>query len=740
MLFETGKQNILFKNLNMKHFINVLAVCLLCFCNSASAQKPIDEEKVKKAVLLMQKMMTDPGQMQNVMTEMQALKLNSAENKEAQNRMQSAALKQAGEIKKQVTTTGGITEKQITEFKDNKERIVPLRDDVRINAVLKRDLSDAEMKNYCRAVHEAVKKEMNPAAVSQAEIIYEKLKAKYPSTASMGNGAISCYLANLTQQSIYIMGKVCSADASDANNLNNYSALLTNHGVEQGAIPILNYLNKRFAKSPVVMSNISLAWMGLGDLKTAEKFADSCIRFFPGNAAQAHYVKAVVKESEGNRQGAIEELKQSIGESYSAEKVALLKKMGGKLSAADHKKKLPADALGLSRFNFPSLPRSYEAAVNSTLEWETFYKNLESNIKELEIKTERLKKEYDAKATADAKAAIDFAKQKKGSSYAFAANNNTNQSWNNFYQLLEEEFVKKEEAFMKEARQLTEKNSKMLDELDTIVKVVLAKRFEQDALDKKFTDAEACNAYKEAYDNYMQPANTMFEKYYSSYIDHKRKMTNELVYAGKQFMDKAYYEYYASNSKLQFLYTLQSVSYEIPSYSPGNLGGYAAACINVKTNSFTNNGLANWNDLNCGNKWEMKIPFCGVATDCDKITFKFDVLFAEGSYSENLFTGEWTNMTLEVGAGIGSKKVTDKLGVEIGGAEVEVGGFIEIDRSGISDYGVKGKAAITGGEAVPVVGSISLIEAEGKLSLKSGKPSFEVKSDMSKASVSVSYK
>lgn len=712
----------------MKLLINILFASLLLFTNSLYAQKTIDEEKVNKAVVLMKKMQNNPGDMQSILTEMQALKLNSAENKEARERMQKNAINQAVEIKKQVTAKGGITEKQISEFKENKDRIVPVRDDNRINAVLKRDLSDGELKNYCKAVFEAVKKEMNATAVSQAETIYAKLKAKYPSTAAMGNGAISCYLYNLTQQSIYIMGKVCSLDAGDDNNLNNYAALLTNHGVEQGAIPILNYLNRKYAKSPVVLSNLSVAWMGLGDFKTAEKYADSCIRFFPGNAAQAHYVKAIVKESEGNRQSGIEEMKQSIGESYSAEKESILRKMGGKLAAFDVKKKLPADALGLSKFNFPTLPKSYEAAVNATLEWRTFYKNLESSIKELEIKTERLKKVYDAKATADAKAVIDFAKQKKGITYAFAFKNNTNQSWNNFYQLLDEDFVKKEEQLMKEVRQITEKNSKMLDELDKKIKGELAKRFEQDALGKKFTDAEACNAYKEAYDNYMLPANTTFENFYLKYIEHKRKMTNELVYAGKQFMDKEYYDYYTSNAKLQFLYALQSVSFEMPNYTPV-LGGYGSACINVKTNSFTNKGMANWNDLNCGNKWELKLPGSEVSTDCNKISFKFDILIAEGSYSEDLFTGQWTNMSLEIGVGIGSKKVTDKLGVEVGGIGAEVGAFIEIDRSGITDYGGKGKVGLEGGD-------ITLVGAEGKISLKSGKPSFEVKSDMSKASVS----
>lgn len=705
----------------MKKTIVVITLLIVTFC--CFAQKPIDEEKVKKAVVLMQKMMTDPGQMQSVMLELQTLKLTSAENKEAQTRMQKEAMTKAGEIKQKVMTTGGITEKKITEFKENKDRIVPVRDEIRINSVVKRDLSDTEIKSFCKAVHEAVKKEMNPAAVSQAEAIYAKLKAKNPSTAAMGNSAISCYLSNLTQQSIYIMGKICSEDAGDANNLNNYAALLTNHGVEQGAIPILSYLNRKFAKSPVVMSNISLAWMGLGELETAEKYADSCIKFFPGNAAQAHYVKAVVKESEGNRQGAIEEMKQSIGESYSAEKEALLRKMGGKLTASDHKKRLPADALGLSRFNFPGLPKSYEAAVNSTLEWEIFYKNLESSIKELEIKTERLKKEYDAKATADAKAAINFAKQKKGSSYAFAANNNTNQSWNNFYQLLSDEFSKKEVAFMKEARQLTEKNSKMLDELDVVIKQ-LDKKYEQDALGKKFTDAEACNAYKEAYDNYMLPANTMFEKFYSAYIDHKRKMTNELVYAGKQFMDKEYYEYYASNSKLQFLYALKSVSYEIPNYALGL--PYAQACINVKTNPFTNKGLSKWEDVHCQPDWNVKLGSAGVSTHCNKITITADILIGQASYTADVVTGEWTDMTLEIGREIGSKEVKG-IGVSAGATA-----FIAIDRRGVSDFGVKGNVS-AGTEFVKV-------ETEGKLSLMSGQSTFETKAGTGLDKVVVLFK
>ena len=58
---------------------------------SGFSQKPMDEEKIKKAVVFMQKMMTNPGEMQTVLTELQALKLTSAENKEAKDLLSSLA-------------------------------------------------------------------------------------------------------------------------------------------------------------------------------------------------------------------------------------------------------------------------------------------------------------------------------------------------------------------------------------------------------------------------------------------------------------------------------------------------------------------------------------------------------------------------------------------------------------------------------------------------------------------------
>jgi hypothetical protein len=708
----------------MKMCIHLITVFVLLSTGLVHAQKPMDEEKIKKAVVIMQKMMTDPSQMQTVMAEMQTLKLNSAENKEAQTRVQQQALANAGKIKEEVTKKGGITEKQITEFKEIKDRIIPVRDDAKINAVLKRNVSDGEIKNYCKAVFEAVKKELSPAVISQADAIYAKLKAKSPSTAAMGNGAISCYLSNLTQQSIYIMGKVCSEDAGNANNLNNYAALLTNHGVAQGAIPILSYLNRKFAKSPVVMSNLALAWLGLGEFKTAEKYADSCIKFFPGNAVQAHYAKAVVNESEGNRPGAVEELKQSIGENYSAEKASLLRKLGGALKASDHKKRLPADALGLSKFVYPDFPMGYEAALNATQEWETFNKNLDAAIQELKIKTARLKKEFDEKTAANVKTAMNAVKG-KGSTYAFAAYNNTNQSWNNFYGLLEEEFVKKEEFFFGEFERLQTMNKNEKKQMDAAFDAV-SKKYENFCGEgQKCPAAEICQAYLTLYDQYMLKLNKLYQKYFSDYIDYKRKMTNELVYAGKQFMENEYYEYYASNSKLQFLFALKSVHYKIYRIDP-DLGGFKQYCINIKTNSFTNKGLSKWEDVHCQPDWSVKLGTASLSTHCNKITLNADILIGKGSYTADVITGEWTNFTLEVGREIGSREVAG-VGVSAGGVA-----YIEIDRQGVSDFGVKGKLGADDG--------LVNVEADGKISLVSGKGSFDTQAGTALDKVVVLFK
>lgn len=288
-------------------------LCLVFFLfNNLLAQTPLNEEKVNKAAAIMKKMISNPDQMMSLYQEMQALKLTPAEEKEAQKRAQQEAMKQADEVKEKAIATGGKTEQQIKQVTDENKRIVPLRDDARINSVVKRILTDAEIKTYCNAVHVAVKKGMLPQTIEQAEKIFSQKKIKTINSGDWGKEAIAVYLTNLTQQSLYIMGRICGETNADANTLNNYAALLNGVRMEHGSIPILNYLRTKYGASPPVMNNLAMAWLGLGEFQKAGKIADTVIQRFPGRRGQSHYVKAIIKEGEGDRGGAIKEMEKSL--------------------------------------------------------------------------------------------------------------------------------------------------------------------------------------------------------------------------------------------------------------------------------------------------------------------------------------------------------------------------------------------------------------------------------------------
>lgn len=711
----------------MKKILAQLLLFTLLFQLHAAAQQPVDEEKVKKAVVLQKKMLQNPGEMMSIMEEIKTLKLNSAENKEVRTRMASHATDMINKSKQQAISMGGISEQQVKNKMEEANQILPVKDMARINAVLKRNLADGEIKAFCKAVHEAVKKKLDAKLITQAETFYSKLKATSPSATDMGNGAISCYLANLTKQSVYIMGRVCSEEKADANTLNNYAALLTNHGVEEGALPLLNYLNRTYPQDPVVLSNIALAWLGLGDLSTAGKYADTCIRFFPSWAHQAHYVKSIEKESTGDRQGAAEELKKSAGQVYSAEKESVLRKWGGKMESGYSKRRFPADALGLSKFNYPKIPYSAEEVMTSSEEWQGFRKELDQVIREHQAKTGKLNADVNQNSKAMAEEMMAKIKDANGRpGYYFAANNNQNMGWMNLFNTLSVEYAFQEEKLDKEYGELRKK--------DTVLRKMMLQKIEE--LNELYENtcgegqgcpSEAiCNSHKKVYDEYLGTINPLLDAFYQKFISFKRRSVNELVYAAKYAINEAEYERYKNDQQLNFLGKLRNVSYRVWEIFP-DFGGEKHACMKVKPNPFKSKGLQRFEDIHCPPDWKLYLPGGSeVSTHCTKLTLKLAIdikaISASISRTEDLLTGEWTNATIELGTKIGTTPIVGTAEDPIIKADAGAGSFIEIDRQGISDWGVKGKAGI-GNDAVGVKGEV-------KISLMSGKPSFSAKSEL----------
>lgn len=708
----------------MKPLITSLIIFLLLYSNAVYAQQTIDEAKVQKGLAIMKKMTTNPGEIMTLQTEMQALKLNSAENKEVRTRMTAQASEIAKKGTEQAMNMGGITQADINKRMEEQQRIVPVRNETRINSVLKRTLKDGEIKKFCKLVHDEASKNMDSQKKEHAEKLYAKLKEKSSSPATLGNGAVGCFINGYTQQSLYILGRICSEENFDANNINNYAALLTNQGIEEGAIPLLNYLNKKYGKNPFILSNLSLAWLGLGDLKTAEKYADSCVRFFPDRSQQAHYVKCVVEESKGNHTGAISELQQSIGKAYSTEKEGQLRKWGSKMSTSNYAKKLPPEALGLSKFNLPEFPKNFQAHVDISNDWQAIKKLLEDEMGKLSIQINRLQAEINQNNQKKAEALLK--KMQSGRLRSADMNSGKNQGWLNFFTTLSTENALKEDDKKKKLVKIKQEDTLLKQKMDAEIKK-LGKLYENMCGEGQgCPQEEICKAYKKVYDEYMEKANKMFEEYYTGYISMKRRNINDEVYAAKYCLDDVEFEKYKKERQKEYLLTLWIINYQTPPYSL-LFHGYGSKCINVKQQPSKLKELPRFEDIYCPEEWKAYFgPWTSVSTKCVTITInqtiaidtKYGKIGFDISLSEDLLTGKFPNVTIEIGVEIGSTEIKN---IGIG---AEAGAYVEIDGTGITDVGVKGSL----GAKNELDGELTF---EGRVSVMSGKPSFDTKAELS---------
>lgn len=702
-----------------------LLLILLCFFTNLLFAQQLNEEKVKKAADIMAKMIANPDQMMTLYPQMKALNLTPAEEKEAQKRAQQQAISNTKKIVDEAAVTGGKSAEQIKQMRENNKRIVPLRDEARINSVIKRNLNDAEVKSFCKAVHESVKKTMLPQAVEQAEKLFTQIKSKATTPEAQGKEAVAAYLSNLTLQSLYIMGRICSESNADANTLNNYAALLNSFKMEQGAIPILNHLRVKYGASPPVMNNLAMAWLGLGEFQKAGKIADTVIQRFPGRRGQSHYVKSIIKEGEGDRAGAIQEMEKSMDESFSSAKENMLKQWNGNQKRKNIRLKQVGDVMGLEQIMTPQFPGSYEEYLKLKPEWIEFQNSVDAAI----AQTEALYLKLSAQS---GKQQIQQFNTSMKSGYAASINNNTNRSAQDYLSHIEElyaeidrELITRQEEFDKRLKVLFEIAKKDME--------VAMKPFEKTCGEgQPCPEKEICNAQKKVWNKYLAAAKEMLVSYYDSVSTVRRFYSNQMVHAAMYVVDESYFKAYQVHKQFLYLSYLKSINF----VQPGGLFTLDGTpkCLGDDKNPFKKSKLSDFDEVNCNNKWFMAFPGGHeLSTECNKLTFKVNFILASVSRTENLVTGEWNEFEIEAGLDVGSKQWGGGL-VEVG---VEVGGYVKIDRSGVNDWGVKAGAGIKAGNENVKVGNkevnlgVKMIEVSGKVSMVSGKAEAEMTSDFS---------
>ena len=278
---------------------------------------------------------------------------------------------QVSSLKKQLAMIGGVnrnlskmSDKLVQQANEEETTVVPKKDVTRINSLPKKILSEAELLLFIKNVHAGIEKIIPAIERTEALQLYNETRAQYRATAIVANAASGCWMLGHWEKALFIMGKACIDDITNADNLNNYAVFLINTGGEQAALPILEYLNFKYPHNSTIQNNIGQAWFGLGEIDNAKKYLDSATMLYP-NHSMANSTLSKIYLAQRDSSKAISFLKASIKENYDPDKEAELANLGYNITYADMPEfnyPMKADPFGIIPI-VQSLPEDYPSKI-----------------------------------------------------------------------------------------------------------------------------------------------------------------------------------------------------------------------------------------------------------------------------------------------------------------------------------------------------------------------------------------
>lgn len=649
----------------MKKFL-CITVLLLVIAPAFAQTKPKPKAKEKPPT---QKEMADMmKEMQKELDEM------SPEDKKMMDSM-GVKMPDMKSIQKNVS---GISDAQLKKAYEDDNRIVPLKDNARINEALAITLNNESIGNFINKTHQFVINKLSADAKSKgAELLREIIKQNF----SVANTAAGLWINGKPALALYLMGEACKAAPSNTNNLNNYASFLTMCGAEQMALPILNNLNKRYPQNSTILNNIAQAWLGLGDIERAEKYADSTILLYAYHP-QANMAKCLIEESKGNIPAAIEAAKKSISEAYSTEKENKLKKMGYDLKSEDLNwdPPLDRDPIGLEKFTWPEYPLDVEQNKLSELEWADFKDNCQQKINELKIKQANAEKNYQEIAALRTQQILQAGQNGQYvqliPGYAAKAIKKLGPTVNDVNGNMSFVFAQALEPVLKAIK----KGNKL--------KTLLSEK--QELLDKKYEDKigegkenpleQICKDENAIRTEFLKDANGGLQSAYRQYLNYVSRRTSDLLYYYQYTLWPEQFELVKINAQIAWLTQMKDQN---PFFQKKS-----SWCVNVpKTKSF--DSLQNFDDVACKYVSTLNLGVYKITSSCSNLVGEFDLKGIKINIKDNVETGNYT-ATAIVG-------ISQSVGPTALKGKLTVGGLVEIDNTGITDIGAVAGVAVKSG-------------------------------------------
>ena len=202
-----------------------------------------------------------------------------------------------------------------------------------------------------------------------------------------GKYAMVFWAHNELDKALILLLNACITNSDDMVSLNNLSALLTISGYAHKSLPILLYAQKLLPNSGTIANNTGQAWLSLGNVEKAKPLLTAATEKDSANA-EAYRSLALIAQKQGNNTACAGYLEKAIAHGgATAENINLLQqalpnadKSAMYTSIRNNFKQFYKDHSITKRFIVPEIPDSYEAAVATYPDINSFFSDLTATI------------------------------------------------------------------------------------------------------------------------------------------------------------------------------------------------------------------------------------------------------------------------------------------------------------------------------------------------------------------------
>ncbi|HMP92073.1 MAG TPA: hypothetical protein PKD90_04325, partial [Phnomibacter sp.] len=469
----------------------------------------------------------------------------------------------------------------------------------------------------------------------------------------------------------------------------------------------------QYPHNSTVLNNLGQAWLALGEAALADKYLDSALQIFPAHV-QAHLAKAKIAESKGNTAKAAEHMEQAMQESYSAEKENALRKYGKKASGKNIKLPgtMPADPLGLEKFNWPAYPSTVKESLPLAEEWQRFKEAISKERSQLQLQQQMARKAAEERSAHFMKEAAAnagnpaFDATQLAPPFAQAAALKLKYYLDDDYGGLNKSMIRAQNQLLEVRKQVAALGMQR----DSIYKA-LSKKYEPLIGDGRPNPLdEYCQEHTEATNQFLKAANTLLMQAQASYLEVVRKQINNMVYYSQYTNWPEHFEAIKAGAKADWLNQIASQRVEF-----GELGPF---CKQEKEHNSAHANLSNFDDVACQYHSTLDLVVFEITASCSRLFGKLKLGNVEYTRKVDMDQDKLLAATLEISAGrsIGASK-----GPVAGEAKAEIKGRLEWNDTRVTNWTVEASAGVSVGSNLGVGDkSIDIAGVTAQIGMNSG--------------------